>query len=103
HTGDHPLQRELTETDTAEAELAQHRPRAAAPLAPAHHPRLELRGALGPLDPTGLRHPRLLRDALRQLAAERPSELAQERHGQIIATRSGHDRNVHPVDLLDLV
>src|SRR5574338_732169 len=56
HAGDHPLQREIAEADSAQAELAQHRARAAAPLAAAHHPGLELRHALRALDPTRLRH-----------------------------------------------
>src|SRR5882724_13423162 len=43
------------------------------------------------------------RHALRCLAAERPTELAQQRYRQIVAVGRRDDRDVHPVDLLDLV
>src|SRR6476469_3085759 len=100
HARDFPLEGELTETNTAEAELPQHGAAATAALAAAHRPDLELRGPLGSLDPGSLCH---LRNPLRCLAAERPPELAQERHGQVIPLGRRHDRDVHPVDLLDLV
>src|SRR6185295_11789638 len=41
--------------------------------------------------------------ALRRLTAERPAELPQQRQGEVIAPGRGHDRDVHPVDLLDFV
>src|SRR5215213_1878201 len=100
HARDFPLQGELTKTDTAEAELPQHGAAPAAALTAADAAHLELRRALGPLDPGRLCH---LRNPLRCLAAERPTELAQQRHRQIVPGGRGHDRDVHPVDLLDLV
>src|SRR5436190_23853607 len=42
HAGDHALVRELAQADPAEAELAEHRARPAAPVAPAVVPHLEL-------------------------------------------------------------
>src|SRR3989442_8420213 len=56
HARDFPPQGELTETDTAQAELAEHSARAPAPLAPAHGADLELGRALGALDPRSLCH-----------------------------------------------
>src|SRR5512134_1531280 len=49
-------------------------------------------------------YPRL-RDgrALRGLAAERPAELPQQGQREVVAAGRGHDGDVHPVDLLDLV
>src|SRR6185503_6991599 len=51
HAGDVPLQRELTETDSAQPELPQHRAHSPAALAAATSPRGEFRGALGALHP----------------------------------------------------
>src|SRR6478735_758725 len=76
NAGDLALQGEIAEADPAQAEPPEHRTGAATPLTAAHHPALELRGALGALDPTGLRHI-LLPDPDGGLAAERPAELAQ--------------------------
>src|SRR6185503_18990895 len=45
----------------------------------------------------------MLRNPLRCLAAEWPTELTQQRQRQIVPGRRRHDRDVHPVDLLDLV
>src|SRR3954466_9002008 len=56
HARDFSPQGELTETDAAETELPQHRARAPATLAAADGANLELRRALGALDPGGLRH-----------------------------------------------
>src|SRR5918998_6851341 len=56
HARDFPLQGELTETDTAEAELPQHSAGAAAPLAAAHRADLELRRAFGSFNPGSLCH-----------------------------------------------
>src|SRR4051794_38155979 len=60
HARDFPLEGELTETNTAEAELPQHGAAPAAPLAAAHRPHLELRCTLGPFDPGSLCHVLLL-------------------------------------------
>src|SRR6478752_7026926 len=100
HARDFPLEGELTETNTAEAELPQHGAAATAALAAAHRAHLELRSTLGSLDPGSLCH---LRNPLRSLAPERPSQLTQECHRQVVPVGRGHDRDVHPVDLLDLV
>src|SRR6185295_10360249 len=56
HARDFPLEGELTETNTAEAELPQHGAAATAALAAAHAAHLELRCALGSLDPRCLCH-----------------------------------------------
>src|SRR5262249_29939662 len=100
HARDFPLEGELTETNTAEAELPQHGAAPAAALTAAHRAHLELRSPLGSLDPGSLCH---LRNPLRRLAAERPAQLAQQRHRQVVALGRRHDRDIHPVDLLDLV
>src|SRR6476646_6628939 len=88
HARDFPLEGELTETNTAEAELPQHGAAATAALAAAHPAHLELRSTLGSLDPRSLCH---LRNPLRSLAPERPSELTQERHRQVVPVGRGHD------------
>src|SRR5258705_933620 len=100
--GDLALQGLFAEADPAEAEFPQHGAGAATPRTAADRPTLELRGALGALDPTGLRHI-LLSDPDGGLAAERPAELAQQRQGQVVTPGGGDDGDVHPVDLLDLV
>ena len=56
HARDFPPQGELTETDTAESELPQHRTGTSAPLAAAHPSHLELRCAFGSFDPGCLCH-----------------------------------------------
>src|SRR5438067_11783860 len=56
HARDFPPQGELTETNTAEAELPQHGAAAAAALAAAHRAHLELGRALRPFDPGSLCH-----------------------------------------------
>src|ERR671910_189351 len=56
HAWDFSPQGELTETDTAQAELPQHRARPAAALAAADGADLELRRALGTFNPGGFRH-----------------------------------------------
>src|SRR5215212_5312114 len=67
HARDFPLQGELTKTNPAEAELPQHGAAATAALAAADAAHLELRRALGSLDPCSLCH---LRHPLRGLAPE---------------------------------
>src|SRR5688572_18191230 len=57
HARDLSPERELAETDAAQPEPPQHGAAPAAALAAAHGAHLELRRALGPLDPTGLCHP----------------------------------------------
>src|SRR5690606_1226381 len=105
HAGDRSLQRELTETDAAQTELPKEGAAPATPRTAADHPALELRRALGSLDPTRLRHGSSVSsgDPLRGFATERPAELPKESHGQVIAVGRRHDRDVHAVDLLDLV
>src|SRR5215208_4918880 len=56
HARDFSPQGELTETNTAEAELPQHGAAPAATLTPAHRADFELGCALGSFDPGGLRH-----------------------------------------------
>src|SRR5437899_1450961 len=56
HARDFAAQREVPETNAAQAELAQVRALAAAALAARDHPRAELRLPLGLLDPALLRH-----------------------------------------------
>src|SRR6185295_19985750 len=56
HARDFPLQGELTETDTTESELPQHRAGASAPLTAAHAPDLELGCALGSFNPGSFCH-----------------------------------------------
>src|SRR6185503_18792937 len=105
HAGDVPLQRELAETDPAEPELPEHRPHPSAALTAADPPRRELGGALGALDPARLRHPlgSLSCHRCRGLAPERPAEFPQQPHREVVAPGRGHQGDVHPVDLLDLV
>src|SRR5574338_555624 len=102
NAGDLALEGLIAEADPAQAEPPQHGTNAPTPLTAADRPTLELRGALGALDPTGLRHI-LLPEPDGGLAAERPAELAQERQGQVVTPGGGDDGDVHPVDLLDLV
>src|SRR5688572_28147167 len=56
HARDLALQREVSEADAAQPELAQHGTRAPAALTPRVDPHLELRLLLAPLDPRLLRH-----------------------------------------------
>src|ERR1051325_9234452 len=109
HAGDVAPQRELAETDPAQSELPEHRAHPPAALAPADPPRGELRSALGALDPARLCHRsgHLLRGRVaplgRRLAPERPAELPEQRHGEVVPAAGGHERDIHPVDLLHLV
>src|SRR3954462_5740103 len=56
HARDFPLQGELTKTDAAEVEFPQDGARPAAPRAAVDDTHLELRRALGSLDPGSLCH-----------------------------------------------
>src|SRR3954447_12927929 len=71
HARDFPPQGELTETNTAEAELPQHGAATAAALAAAHAAHLELRCALGSLDPRSLCHVTLPSEVSRRGTANR--------------------------------
>src|SRR5256885_15479734 len=56
HAGNLPAQRQLTEADAAQLELAERAAAAAATLAAVVTPHLELRAFLDPLQPRLLRH-----------------------------------------------
>src|SRR5690348_11936650 len=104
HAGDFPAQRQLPEADPAQFELAQRAAGAAAALAPVVGPHLELGRPFRLLDPRLLGHADdLLGDRDRGLAPARHAEFSQERQRGIVAPGARHERDVHPVDLLDLV
>src|SRR5690554_6340099 len=74
HTGKLAAVCHLTKADTAEAELAVHRARTSAPLAPGIASHRELRGGLGLVDQRGLRHGQSsLKGKPRRRRSERPS------------------------------
>src|SRR5919109_507111 len=104
HAGNFPAQRELTETDAAQLELAGRTTAAAAPLAAVVGAHLELRLPLDLLHPRPLRHPAsLLVDCDGGFAPEGHPQLAQQRLRGVVPAGRRHERDIHAMDLLDLV
>src|SRR5882757_9171780 len=104
HAGNFPAQRELTETNAAQLELAERAPAAAAALTAIVAAHLELRLPLDLLHPRPLRHPAsLLVDRDGGFAPEGHPQLAQQRLGGVVPPGGGHERDIHAMDLLDLV
>src|SRR5439155_13072400 len=100
HAGDRTLVRKLAQADPAEAELPEHRARAAAAVAARVVPRLE------PLRTLLLDDQRLLGHALLLpsfLAGERKPERAQQRARLLVVRRVRGDRDVEAADRLDVV
>src|SRR5215210_1393317 len=96
HAGQIALQRQIPQVDATQPELAVDTARAATDPAPVAVADLELQ--LLPL----------LRDLCRRrhnllLACERHAELAQQEQGALVVAGRRHDRDVHPLRLLDLV
>src|SRR4051812_45383573 len=84
HARDFSPQGELTETNTAEAELPQHGAAPPATLAAAHRAHLELGRALRPLDPGSLCHVTQPSEVSRRGTANRAPAAAPspDRHGR---------------------
>src|SRR5690242_19904632 len=99
HAGNRALVRELAEADPAEAELAEDRARAAAPVAARVVAHLEL--LWSPLldDERRFRHLLVPPVAVRERQAER----LEEREGVLVRLGARRDRHVEAADLLDVV
>src|SRR5689334_14203818 len=101
HAGDHALVRQRAQADPAEAELPEHRARAAAAVAPRVRARLVLLRSLL-LDPKArLSHSLLLPSC--SVRREGKAEPAQERERLLVRFRGGRDRDVEAANLLDVV
>src|SRR3989441_11425717 len=105
HAGDFPAQRELTETDATQLELAERAPAAAAPLAAVIAAHLELRLPFDLLNPALLRHAMVSYLGGRDggFAPEGHAQFPEQRQRPVVTVSAGHEGDVHPVDLLDLV
>src|SRR5205085_623564 len=99
-----PAQRELAETNAAQPKLAERPSAAAAPLTAVIAAHLELRLPLDLLHPRPFRHRRsLLSDRDRGFAPEGHPQLAQQRLRGVVPPGGRHERDIHAMDLLDLV
>src|SRR6266404_4378416 len=99
HARDRALMREVAQADPADAELAEHRARPAAPTAARVVAHLELLRALLLDDEARLGHALLLPPAL----AERQAEGLQQRAGVVVGLGARGDGHVETADLLDVV
>src|SRR5437016_12810533 len=104
HAGNFPAQRELAETNAAQPELAERPSAASAALAPVVAAHLELRLPLDLLHPRPLRHRQsLLGDRDGGFAPEGHPQLAQQCLSGVVPPGGRHERDIHAMDLLDLV
>src|SRR6059058_1123888 len=99
HAGNRALVRQLAEADPAEAELAEDRARAAAPVAARVVAHLVLLGS--PLFDDETSSPLLLPPFA--VRCERQAEGPQQREGLLVVLGARRDRHVEPADLLDVV
>src|SRR5712691_2383367 len=94
HSRNLAFEGQFPEADPAHLEFPQVSPRAAAQLAAAVRPHLELRGAQGLVPQRGLRH---------CLLPERHPQVREERLRLLVGPGAGHNDHVHPARLVDLV